>query len=63
MSGFSVSEGDVLLARLVAAREQAGDEHGESFLARLVLLLAAETGDLEAVLRAIDAALDSGSSA
>jgi hypothetical protein len=46
-------DGDRLVARLVEARDAAGDEGGEAFLARLVLLLAHEVDDPERVMRAV----------
>jgi hypothetical protein len=47
------SEGDRLWARLVEASENAGDDR-DAFLARLVLMLANEVGDLEQILELIE---------
>ena len=60
MNDFTWQEADRLWARLVEARDAAGDEDGEAFLARLVLLLAHEVGDADRVLAAVDAALEAG---
>ena len=54
-------DGDRLIARLTAARDAVGEEDGEAFLARLVVLLANEVGDVGRVLRAIEEAVDAGS--
>ena len=57
MSDFSWQEADRIWARLADARDEAGDEDAEGFLARLVLLLAHQVGDVDRVLDAVDAAL------
>ena len=49
-----------MIARLTEACDAVGDEDGEAFLARLVVLLANEVGDVGRVLRAIDAAAAAG---
>jgi hypothetical protein len=56
MSEFTWQEADRIWARLADARDAAGEEDGEAFLARLVLLLAHEVGDVDRILGAIDAA-------
>lgn len=56
MSGFPVEYGDRLVKGLVAACDAAGDDEREAFLTRLVLLLAAEIGDVDRVLAAVEAA-------
>ena len=63
MTDFSWQEADRLWARLAEARDTAGEEDGEAFLARLVLLLAHEVGDTGRVLAAIDAAIEAGRAA
>jgi hypothetical protein len=55
---FTWQEGDALWERLVTASEQVGESEREAFLARLVLLLAGEVGDLDRVIAAIEAALE-----
>lgn len=50
---LSPSDGDRLWARLVEAAEAAGGER-EAFLARLVLVLADEIGDLERILELVE---------
>ena len=60
MTDLSWQGADRLWARLAEARDTAGEEDGEAFLARLVLLLAHEVGDVDRVLAAIDAALEAG---
>ena len=57
MAEYTWQEADRIWARLANARDEAGDEDGEAFLARLVLLLAHEVGDVERVLAAVDAAM------
>ena len=63
MTDFSWQEADQLWARLAEARDTAGEEDGEAFLARLVLLLAHEVGNTDRVLAAIDAAIEAGRAA
>ena len=63
MTDFSWQEADRIWARLAEARDTAGEEDGEAFLARLVLLLAHEVGNTDRVLAAIDAAIESGPAA
>jgi hypothetical protein len=63
VADFSWQEADRLWARLAEARDTAGEEDGEAFLARLVLLLAHEVGDTGRVLAAIDAAIEAGRAA
>ena len=63
VTDFSWQEADRLWARLAEARDTAGEEDGEAFLARLVLLLAHEVGDTGRVLAAIDAAIEAGRAA
>ena len=63
MTDFSWQDADRLWARLARARDSVGEEDGEAFLARLVLLLAHEVGDTDRVLAAIDAALEAGPAA
>src|SRR6478735_4351497 len=63
VTDFSWQEADRLWARLAEARDTAGEEDGEAFLARLVLLLAHEVGDTDRVLTAIDAAIEAGRAA
>jgi hypothetical protein len=63
VTDFSLQDADRLWARLAEARDAAGDDDGEAFLARLVLLLAYELGDTDRVLAAIDAAIDAGRAA
>lgn len=59
MATLTWQEADRIWARLADARDEAGDEDGEAFLARLVLLLAHEVGDADRVLAAVDASLAS----
>ena len=63
MTDFSWQDADRLWARLAEARDIAGEDDGEGFLARLVLLLAHEVGDASRVLAAIDAAIEAGRTA
>jgi hypothetical protein len=53
---FHWREGDQIFERLVETTAPLSDERREAFLARLVLLLANEVDDADAVLAAIDAA-------
>jgi hypothetical protein len=53
---LSVPDGDRLVARLIEVHDGLADQDREAFLARLVLLLADEIGDLAALLNAISAA-------
>lgn len=57
MAEYTWQEADRIWARLADARDAAGDEDGEAFLARLVLLLAHEVGNVDRVLASVDAAL------
>jgi Protein of unknown function (DUF2783) len=57
VTDYTWQEADRIWARLAEVRDEAGDADAEAFLARLVLLLAHEVGDVDRVLRAIDAAL------
>ena len=57
MTDFTWQEADRIWARLAEARDEVGDDGGEAFLARLVLLLAHEVGDVDRVLAAVSAAL------
>lgn len=59
MGEFTWQEADRIWARLADARDEAGDDDAEAFLARLVLLLAHEVGDVDRVLGAVEAALAS----
>jgi len=54
---YTWEEADRIWARLAQARDEAGDDDAEAFLARLALILANEVGDVDRVLAAIDAAL------
>jgi hypothetical protein len=56
---LSVSDGDRLVARLIEVHAGLADQDREAFLARLVLLLADQIGDLPALLNAISAAAHS----
>lgn len=53
---LTTDEGDRLMARLVEARDGLSAEEGEAFLARLVLLLANDIGNLPTLLEAVAAA-------
>lgn len=57
MAEYTWQEADRIWARLADARDAVGDKDGEAFLARLVLLLAHEVGDVDRVLASVDAAL------
>ncbi len=53
---LTTDDGDRLMARLIEARDGAAEDDVEPFLARLILLLANEIGDLTILYEAIDAA-------